>query len=134
MSTIHQERPKLIGETVLVNYIADPSIGHGQFRLENHGAEVMVAIVKSAWLEIGGQDQPIADVTIFDLNQDQMIDPENFKIGAGKTVTFLIGFPRVSHEPCFGESSAVGLRLRVNGIELQAFSPIKFLRRIPFER
>ena len=122
---------ELVGETVTVSYVADPAMGHGQFRLHNHGATAATASVASAWLELGGDRRPLADITVFDLEQEQMVNPDNFKVDGTKTLGFLLGFPRVAHEPRFGESSAVGLRLRVDGAELQALSPIKFVRRVP---
>lgn len=122
---------QLTGETVTVSYVADPSMGHGQFRLENQGAVAVTAAVESASLEFGGHQQPLSGITVFDLDQDQMVDPDSFKVDAGKTMRFLVGFPVVAHEPRFGESIAVGLRLTVNGAELTALSPIKFVRRFP---
>jgi hypothetical protein len=130
--TTHHLGPQLIGETVTVSYVADPSVGHGQFRLENQGTTAVTASVESAWLEIGVYQQPLSGVTVFDLDQDQMVNPDSFKVGAGGTMRFLVGFPVVAHEPRFGESTAVGLRLTVNGAELTALSPIKFVRRIPY--
>lgn len=122
---------QLIGESVTVSYVADPSLGHGQFRLENHGNTAVMAAVKSAWLELGARIQPVVDVTLYDLAQEQMINPDGFKIEAGATKRFLIGFPKFIYEPNFGEKTNVGLRLTINGDELQAFSSIVFERRIP---
>ncbi|KAF5435364.1 hypothetical protein C5S35_11250 [Candidatus Methanophagaceae archaeon] len=115
-----------------MSYVTDPSVGYGQFRLENCGTIAVTAAVKSAWLELGGHRQPLAGITVFDLDQDRMLNPESFKVDAEATVTFLIGFPVVAHEPRFGESTVVGLRLSINGTELQALSPIEFVRRIPY--
>lgn len=129
--TAHHSNFHLIGETVIVSYVADPSVGHGQFRLENRGAVAVVAAVESAWLEFGAHRQPLAEVTVFDLDQEQTVNPGGFKVEARATVTFMLGFPKVAYEPRFGESSAVGVRLSVNGAELQALSPIVFQRRIP---
>ena len=123
----------LIGETVTVSYVSDPSVGRGRFRLENLGTVTVVAALKSAWLELEGHRQPLADVTVFDLEQDQVMNSDRFKVDAEATVTFLVGFPKVAHTPRFGESIAVGLQLGINGAELQALSPIKFVRRIPRE-
>ena len=131
MITAHHSGPQLIGETVTVSYVADPSVGHGRFRLENHEAVAVTAAVESAWLELGGHRQPLAGITVFDLDQDRMVNPASFRIDAEATVTFMLGFPKVAYEPRFGESSAVGLRLSVNGAELQALSPIVFEPRIP---
>jgi hypothetical protein len=123
--------PQLIGETVTINYVADPSMGHGRFRLENHEAVAVTAAVESAWLELGGHRQPLAGITVFDLGQDQMVDPTHLKVDANATLTFLVGFPTVAYEPRFGESCNVGLRISVNGAEQQALSPVSFVRRIP---
>lgn len=132
VTTTHGSVPQLIGETVTVSYVADPSIGHGRFRLDNPGDVAVMVAVKSAWLELGGHRQPLTGVSIFDLGRDQMMNPESFKIDAAATVTILVGFPEVAHQPRFGESGAVGLQLSVNGAEVQALSAIKFERRIPF--
>lgn len=123
---------KLIGEMVTVSYVADPSFGHGKFRLENHDAVTVEAAVESAWLELGERVQSLADVSIFDLSQDQMVNPKSLKVDAGAIMNFLVGFPRIAYEPHFGEVVNVGLRLRVNGVKLEALSPIKFVHRIPY--
>ena len=59
---------RLIGEIVTVSYVADPSVGHGQFRLENHDAGSVTAVVESGWLELGGQQQPLSGMTVFDVD------------------------------------------------------------------
>jgi hypothetical protein len=122
---------QLTGETVHLSYVADPSLGHGQFRLDNRGANPVSASVQSAWLEFGERRQPLAGVTVYDLEQERMVDPQNFKAEAKAIMSFLVGFPAVAHEPEFGESTSVGLRLRVNGADLEALSPVMFMRRVP---
>jgi len=134
MKTTPHSALQLVGETVTISYVADPSVGHGEFRLENSGDVAVTAAVESAWLELGARRQPLADVTVFDLDQDQMVNPKSFKVDAKTTLKFLVGFPRVTYEPRFGESSALGLRLNINGTELQALSPLKFVRRIPYDQ
>lgn len=130
MISVQHPGPRLIGEAVTVSYVADPSVGHGRFRLENHESVAVTAAVESAWLELGALRQPLAGITVFDLDQDRMVDPAGFTVDAKATLTFLVGFPRVVYEPRFGESSAVGLRLTVNGTGQQALSPLVFVRRI----
>jgi hypothetical protein len=134
MITTSQPDSQLIGETVTISYITDPSVGHGRFRLENYGDTSVIATVKLAWLEFGEHQQVLAGVTLFDIDQERMVNPESFTISAKSAETFLVGFPKVAHEPRFGEIAAVGLRLNANGINLQALSPIKFERRIPLGR
>ena len=131
MGTVEHSDLRLTGETVTLNYLADPSLGHGQFRLENRGESSVSASVQSAWLEFGERRQPLEGITVYDLDQEQMVDPQNFKIEAKATLRFLVGFPAVAHEPAFGESTAVGVRMRVDGAEVEAQSPIKFIRRVP---
>lgn len=121
---------QLIGETVTVNYVADPSVGYGRFRLENREAVVATAAVESVWLELGERRHLLTDITVFDLDQEQTVNPAGFEVGAGATLVFLVGFPRIAYEPPFGESVAVGLRLCVNGTELGAKSSIQLVRRI----
>jgi hypothetical protein len=71
-----------------VSYVADPLMGHGQFRLENPGAVAVIASVGSAWLELGGPRQPLSGITVFDLNQDHMLDVEGFRVDAEASMTF----------------------------------------------
>lgn len=132
--SIHHSSLQLIGETVTVSYVADPAVGYGQFRLKNHGTVDVIAAVQSVWLEIGEQRQTFAEVTVFDLEQDQMVNPQAFTVHASKELAFMVGFPRVNYEPSFGELSGVGLQLKVNDDELQALSPIRFERRIPYSQ
>ena len=131
MNATQNSTSQLIGETVTVSYVADPSMGYGRFRLENCGTVAVTAVVESVWLELGEHRQPLTDITVFDLEQEQMVNPAGFKVDAEATLSFLVGFPRIAYEPRFGESVAVGLRLRVNDAALQAKSPIQFVRRIP---
>ena len=133
MITNHNDL-QLIGETVTVSYVANPSMSHGQFRLENHGAGNVTAAVESVWLELGEDRQPLPVFTLFDLDQDKIRNPESLTIDAGETIRFLIGFPVIVHEPRFGESTTVGLRIKVNGTVLETQSPIRFVRRIPSDQ
>ena len=127
----YQSEPRLIGETVTVSYVADPSIGHGQFLLENYEAYAVTASVESAWLELGTQRHPLTGISVYDLDREQAVNPKSFNVGAGVTMKFLVGFPKLAYDPRFGEFTAVNLRLNVNDAELQALSPIVFERRIP---
>lgn len=124
---------RLAGETVTVSYVADPAIGRGEFRLTNGAESARTAAVLSAWLESGDGRQPLAGVSVFDLDREQGLPPEGFEVGARATLSFALGFPRVAREPRFGESLAVAVKLSVNGTELEARSPIKFIRRIPLD-
>ena len=129
--TQHGSDFQLIGETVTVSYIVDPSVGHGQFRLENYGTAAVMAAIESAWLELGAHRQPLSGITVYNLDHEQMVNPESFKVDAGATMRFLVGFPEVVYEPRFGESTGVGLRLSADGVDLQALSPVVFVRRHP---
>ena len=131
MITTHYSSLQLIGETVTISYVANPSIGYGQFRLENHGTTRVMASVQSVWLELGEHQHLLSAIKVFDLNQDQMVSPEGFEVDGSEKLTFMVGFPKVDHNPTFGESIAVELQLNVNGDKIQAKSPIKFERRIP---
>jgi hypothetical protein len=132
--TPQQSDVQLIGETVTVSYVADPSIGRGQFRLENAQTAPITASVVSAWLELGDNQRPLTGISVFDLDHDQALDPDHFEVGAESTLRFLMGFPVVAYEPRFGEATAVGLRLNVDGTELTARSLIEFIRRLPLNR
>ncbi|MBI2930808.1 MAG: hypothetical protein HYY16_04085 [Planctomycetes bacterium] len=128
----HRSTLRLIGEAVTVSYVADPSVGYGQFRLENDEDVPAMAAVESAWLEFDDQRKPLAGVTVFDRAQEKMVNPDRFEVGAKATLSLMVGFPPTTYEPHFGESSAVGLRVRVDGVVLQALSSLKFVRRIPY--
>lgn len=130
MTIADSSRFHLIGEIVTISYVADPWVSRGQFRLENHGTTPISATVEAVWLK-SEEPQPLTEISIFNLDQEQTIDPESFTVPAGAAMTFLVGFPRIAYEPHFGETVAVGLRLSVDGIEQQALSPIEFVRRIP---
>ena len=131
MTTSQPSDLLLTGQPVEISYVADPVIGHGQFRLENHRAQAVTASVQSAWLQLGPRQQALTQVTVYVLGEEQMVDPQDFKVEAQSALDFLLGFPAVAYEPPFGESVAVGLRLQVNGAELEALSPITFVRRLP---
>lgn len=131
MVTSQSSDLQLTGEPVEISYVADPTIGHGQFRLENRGANAASASVKAAWLQLGPRRQSLTGVSVYVLGEEQMVDPQDFKVDAQSTLNFLLGFPAVAYEPPAGESVAVGLRLQVNGAELEALSPITFVRRLP---
>ncbi len=130
MTIAKDSYPRLMGEPVTISYVADPGLSRGQFRLENHGTAAITAKVEAVWLEREGQ-QPLTEITIFNLEQEQTVSPENLTVQAGTAMTFLVGFPRIAYEPDFGETVAVGLRLSINGVELQALSPVEFIRRVP---
>lgn len=121
----------LTGEPVEISYVVDPAIGHGQFLLENRGTNAANASVQAAWLQLGSRRQSLAGVTVYVLGEEQMVDADDFQVAAQSTLNFLLGFPAVAYEPPFGESVAVGLQLKVNGAELEALSPITFVRRLP---
>jgi hypothetical protein len=131
MTASGQSGFELRGETVEVSYLTDPTIGQGQFRLENRGGTPAQASVRSVWLQLGDRRQELDSVTVYDIDQEQAIDSQNLTIEAGATLKFLVGFPGIVHEPVFGESTAVGLRVRINGTNLEALSSIKLIRRLP---
>jgi hypothetical protein len=123
--------PQLTGAAVTVSYVSDPVVGHGQFRLDNPGSSSLRAAVESAWLEVGGDRQTLSDVSIYDLDHEAAIDSSDFEVEPGATRNFLVGFPARAQESRFGESTAVGLRLQLDGATKEAVSPIIFERRIP---
>lgn len=131
MTTSQRSDLRLAGETVEISYVADPVIGHGQFRLENGGMNAVSATVESAWLTLGARQQPLTEVSVYVTGEEQTVDSQNFEVKAQAILNFLLGFPAVAYEPVFGESVAVGLRLQADGMELEAFSPITFVRRLP---
>jgi len=119
------------GETVIVSYIADPSLGYGRFRLENHGLATVTAAVESAWIELAGHGRPLAKFSIFDLDREQTVNAAGFNVARETDLRFLVSFPKIAYIPGFGASAAVGVLLRVDDLELQAVSTIQFENRIP---
>ncbi|MCM1565354.1 MAG: hypothetical protein NC238_05295 [Dehalobacter sp.] len=130
---MHESVPQLIGEKVTISYVVDPSVSYGKFRLENHTTGTVTASVKSVWLKLDEQQEPLSNITVFDLDKDRMVNPKSFTVDAYAIMNFLVGFPRIAYEPFFGESAAVCLRLSLNGTELKALSPIEFVRRLLYE-
>jgi hypothetical protein len=116
---------------VSLSSLTDPWIGYGRFRLINGNNTAITASVQAAWLQMGEDCQSLVSVTVFDIDEERTVDPEGFQIAASETKTFLLGFPRVVYGARSDQSLAVGLRLTISGSELQALSPIHFVRRIP---
>jgi hypothetical protein len=121
---------RLEGEEVTVSGVGDLAVGHGQFRLENPGADAVQAAVESAWLDVGDRQIPLVPATVFDLERDVALDPGGFDVEPG-TMSFLLGFPRMPNQAGPAEQTSVGLRLAVDGSTLEARSPIRLERRIP---
>jgi hypothetical protein len=120
---------RLSGETVTISYIADPAVGHGQFLIDNQSNKSINAKVEEIWLDLGNSQQPLQPVTIYDMSQEKALNPKDFSILPKAVLNFLVGFPQVMHEPHFGETCSVFLKLVINGTELTARSPIRFERR-----
>ena len=121
----------LVGKTVTVSYVADPFFSRGEFRLENHSPVTVKAAVESAWLDVGEERQSLSVTTVFDHAKGEALDLKGFEVEATSTLSFALGFPIVYFDPPLGVSVSVGLRLILNGLELEAQSPIRFIRRIP---
>ena len=121
----------LVGETVRISHLADPSIGHGQFQIKNARGKAVKAALNSAWLEIGVKRQPLTEVSVYLLDEERPADADDFEIAATPNTTILISFPRVEIQPFFGEIIHVGIDLSINNIQFKALSPIVLERRIP---
>ena len=125
----------LTGEVVEISYIADPEVGYGRFIFSNSGSSAVTVSIESAWLETGTGRQPIASIKVFDpaqeMDGEQPRDPHRLQVTPGATRKFGIGFGSIAYEPSFGESVAVGLRVRSGKIMLEARSPLRFIRRWP---
>lgn len=120
----------LVGETIVVTYVADPVVSRGQFRLENHGTSAAFVAVESAWVRMGGRQQPLPQVFLFDVDADQQLDPSRLRVAPGQQVTFLLGFAGVPYLPP-ADDVVVGLRLSGPPASIEAESPVQFVRRIP---
>ena len=78
-----------------------------------------------------GQRRALSDITVYDLGIERMVDPNGFGVDGGEVLEFLVGFPRRTYVPRFGELTYVQVVLSVEGVELEARSEIRFVRRIP---
>lgn len=121
---------RVIGEPVVVSYLADPAISRGRFRLENHGDSTARTAVDLAWVRIGGQRQPLAHISLFDVETDQPLDPSQLAVAPGEIVTFLLGFPRIPYQQAGGEV-CVGIRLTGSPTPVEAESSVRLIRRRP---
>jgi hypothetical protein len=121
---------RLVGEPVTVSGVGDLVAGHGRFRLENPGPGSIHAVVAAASLDVGGQSRELEPATVYDIDHGRAFDPHGFDAGPG-TMTFLLGFPRVTDESRPGEQTSVRLRLAIGDATVEARSPIVFERRHP---
>lgn len=121
---------RIIGEPITVSYLTDPTISRGRFRLENHGNSTAQAAVELAWVRIGQQRQHLSHISLFDVNTDQQLDPNQLEVAPGEIVTFLLGFPRIPYRQ-EGNEVSVGIRLAGSQTPIEAESPIQLIRRIP---
>ena len=121
----------VVGEPVKISYLADPTIGRGQFRIENTTGRVARAEVRSVWLEIGAQCQALIPTSVYLLDAQQEVAAEGFEVAATPITRILIGFPRVALQTQFGETVSVGIVMTIEGFEFQARSAIVLERRYP---
>ena len=101
---------RIVGEPVVVSYLADPVISRGRFRLENHGTSTAQTAVELAWVRIGEQRQDLSHISLFDVDTDRQLDPNQIEVAPGEIVTFLLGFPRIPYRQ-EGNEVSVGIRL-----------------------
>jgi len=123
--------PTLAGETVSISCLADPTVGHGLFRLENPGPEPLLASVESARFDSGSERRPLPELHLYDLDRGRPLDSGTLALAARSSVRFLVGFPSFSYAPPAGEDAAVRLVLRAGGRRLEARSPIELEQRKP---
>lgn len=127
----------LSGETVTIAYVADPRVSHGRFLIANAdaGAGDAIATLEAAWLETGDGRRELSGVQLFDPSlpqkDDRPPDQRSVRIDAGASRAFEVSFDAVSYEPPFGELVAVGVRMRIGELVLEAKSPLQYVRRWP---
>ncbi len=131
MASDEKGNTALVGETVVLSFLSDPIIGHGQFRWTNEGQALLRGSIEGAWLAINGERQPMHDLSIFDPASDQAIDAAQLELAGGETMTFWVEFPGVAYTPNFGDSLQVGVTMKIGDQEFEAVSPIQWVRRIP---
>lgn len=127
----------LHGETVTLDYIANPRASHGRFLMTNGGDADAVATLEAAWLETSAGRRDLSGVQVFDPSlpqkDDRPPDHRTVRIEAGASRSFDVSFDGVSYEPAFGETVAVGIRMRIGEQVLEAKSPLQYVRRWPLE-
>ena len=120
---------QLNGELVTIHTPAARKVGQGKFCLENREGASFRATINVAWLEFGsGRQVLVSDLTVSDRERDLPLNPERFTVEAQASLPFQIDFVEPAYEPGWGECTAVGLRLEVGGTELEALSPVEFVR------
>lgn len=124
----------LTGATVSINYLADPYISRGEFRLANQSAHSINASIKSVSLQVGNKIEKLSDYSAFDIGLGKEIDVDNLYVKAKSGLVFSVGFPRIEYTSSFKDSIGLELIVNVEGVELQAVSPIKLTKRIPRNR
>ncbi len=120
---------QLTGGTVTVSTPDARKVSQGLFRLENQEAAQFHGSFNLAWLEFGsGRQVLLPEVIVYELSLGQPLDPQGFTIGAQASLHIEVNFEESPYEPDFGECTAVGLRLEVGGVVLEALSPVEFVR------
>ena len=126
----HTPRLQLTGETVVINRPATHAVAQGRFCLENREAVAVRGAVNAAWLEFDSGGQVLLpDLTLCDRELDLPLNQERFTLGAQASLPIQIDFVEPAYEPALGECTAVGLRLEVGGVLLEALSPVEFAHR-----
>jgi hypothetical protein len=124
---------RIVGEPVVVSYLTDPVISRGRFRLENHGNSTAQTAVELAWVRIGQQRRDLSHISLFDVDTDRQLDPNQIEVAPGEIVTFLLGFPRIPYKQ-EGNEVSVGIRLAGSLTPIETESPVRLIRRIPRTR
>jgi hypothetical protein len=122
---------ELLGAEHVVSYVATPIAIRGMFRLVNHRPAAARIVVAAVWLKIGADTREISKFGLYDLENERSIDLDEFQVDATAYASLLVSVPPLLHEPRFGESLEIGLRLGANGRQLQATSVIVLERRLP---
>ncbi|HLK92769.1 MAG TPA: hypothetical protein VKZ18_22950 [Polyangia bacterium] len=123
------------GEPVTMSFVDDPAIGHGKFRLVNHGAARIVAVVERAWFETSeAAPRELSPLLPYDDDHDRSLDPSRIEVPPGATLNLSIGFPRLAYTPRDGEECAIRLRVKVGAAVREARSPLVLIRRIPLDK
>ncbi len=119
---------QLTGGTVTIITPGAHEVAQGMFRLENRDGGQLLGTFDTAWLEFErGRQVLLPEVIVYELSRGLPLDPQRFTIGAQASLPIEIDFVEPAYEPDFGECTAVGLRLEVGGVVLEALSPVEFV-------
>ncbi len=120
---------QLTGGSVISITPGTRKVSQGIFRLENREATPFCGSFNAAWLKYGsGRQIFLPEIIVYETSLGQPLEPQQFTVGAQASLPIEIDFVAPDYEPDYGKCTAVGLRLEVGGVSLEALSPVVIVR------